>query len=295
MKYLTSTKSLTLVVWLVAVMLLAGGCFHKQLLYSLYDLENFEEERQLFDDIPYDGQAISIGNYAGKINIIGIEPGFVTVSPFVSIEAVKKVNNIPMEDVDIEIDVDGSKIAIATDLQVNRMGQFFKWTPPFVEERLGIVEYTISVPKDAEIEITQELGEIHISNFEGHLDIRQAVGKLIVENSHIKTINLEQETGDVSVINTKIKSNAHLKTSVGNIYFELFGDDSIRVDAKTSLSEISIQGLEKFESIDTEKGSAWPGQELKIWIGRAERQLTLNVGVGEIELVILESLMEQNL
>jgi hypothetical protein len=278
---------------LLAVLIFAGGCYHKQFFYSLYDLTEFEEEHEFFEDIPYDGQIIRIENFAGKVNIIGIDPGFVAVSPFVSIEAVKKVNNIPMEDLEIEVEFDDSEIQIITD-PPSKIGKFFKPRPPFIEEKLGVVEYTIRVPKDAEIEIEQELGEINLTNFEGHIDIRQTVGQLMIENSNIKTINSEQDWGDISITNSRITRNGHLKTGLGQIYVELFSDDSIRLDAKTSLNEISLQGADDFEDVDSEQESAWPGQELKLWIGKAENQLTLRADVGDIEIVILESLMEQS-
>jgi len=141
----TRLRKLTLILVLLVVALSASACLHKQLVYRSFDLENFESQRMSNEDIPYSGQAIFITNRIGNITVIGKDnPGFAVVGQYVSIEATISVRDVPFEETELNWEVDEDEIIIEA-VAPEDIGKRFKWTPPFIEDKMAFFDITISV------------------------------------------------------------------------------------------------------------------------------------------------------
>ena len=284
-------KSILLIV-ILGFVILSTGCIHKELALNAYNLIDFDDSELQTWDVPYDGKPIHINSNIGRINIEGQDaPNFVAVSQFVSIEVIRRVQNVAFEEIEIEVEVDEDGIYINAS-GPESVGTNLRWAPPFVERRMGLTEFTIRVPKDIDISITQEVGEIVLTNLgeisddgdlSGQIEITQRVGDIALENSQLEKIEIEQTYGDIAVLNT-IFDEAEIRTrKVGDIYVSLPLQYPILIEARTTLKEISVDGIDlESDEVVADMDQTWPGQELQFFYLTGDARLSLETLVGNI-------------
>jgi len=288
----TRLRKLTLILVLLVVALSASACLHKQLVYRSFDLENFESQRMSNEDIPYSGQAIFITNRIGNITVIGKDnPGFAVVGQYVSIEATISVRDVPFEEIELNWEVDEDEIIIEA-VAPEDIGKRFKWTPPFIEDKMAFFDITISVPRDAEVHIEQKLGSVTIdglgtSESPTQTEIQQFLGEVTVRQSYFETLNIEQENGEIYVLSSKLH-RADVKNGLGNIGIQFDREDSVRLEARTGLREITLTGVSDGDpGVLALMESSWPGQELRLqqWDGDANISLETRIGNILVEFI----------
>ena len=300
-KNILLVKSL-LLLFVLGGALMASGCIHQEIIMDGYDLDDFDDSTTRVWDIPYDGQTIFIDNFIGRIRIEGQdEPHVIAVSQFVTIEAVKRVKNIALEEIELEVVADDDSIQISS-TGPDSVGRSLRWTPPFFEKRMGITEFTIRVPKNAEIMINQEVGLIRVENlgevdefgaYQGQLDVTQRVGDILIQNSFFDQLDLEQTYGDIEIEDVRFDQADVRTRKVGDIQIALSLDDSILIDAKTTLREISVFGIDlEGPEIVADMDQTWPGQELQLFYKSGDSRLSLDTGIGNIEIQFDDEILE---
>ncbi|MBI1730281.1 hypothetical protein HY229_00070 [Candidatus Acetothermia bacterium] len=282
---------------LLVLLVLTTGCIPRPILLSTLDLKEFDNQEKNSQDIPYIGQQIIIDNFIGRIVIEGVDQSsFVVGGPFVSIEWTKRVRNLPLDELDVDIKADQDSIRISSNAS-DAIGKHFKLTPPFSEERVGLIEYTIRVPKDARLQIDQVVGSIEVFHFEGQLEVSQEAGiqndpavgaqSIIIRDSKLKDLHVQSHVGGIALQNTTFQEG-DLTNSVGDISVQLSCKDSALVEGETKLKDITVQGIENCPKTPTERETGWPGQKIKLLLGKGNSHLSISSELGRILLEIVK-------
>jgi hypothetical protein len=282
---------------LFALLLLSTGCIPRPILLSTLNLKDFDNEEKNSRDIPYIGQQVILDNFIGRVIVEGVDQSaFVMGGPFVSIEWTKRVRNLPLDELDVDIESDQDSIQISSNAS-DAIGKHLKLTAPFTEERVGEIEYTIRVPEDARLQIGQVVGSIEVSHFEGQLEVSQEAGiqnnssagtqSIIIRDSKLKELHVESHWGDISMQNSSYQEG-DLTNSVGDITVQLSCRDSALVEGETKLKDITVQGIENCPKTPIERETGWPGQNIKLLLGKGDSHLSISSELGRILLEIVK-------
>ena len=278
---------------LIALLMLSTGCLPRPLVLSSLDLKDFDNQQHDSKDIPYAGQQIILNNFIGRIRVEGVDQSaFVVGGLFVSVEWTTRVRNLPLDELDVDIQSDQETIQISSNAS-DAIGKHFKWTPPFSEERVGMIEYTLRVPKDARLQISQVVGSIEVSHFEGQLEISQEAGiqnnspvgkpSIIIRDSKLTELHVESQVSDMALQSTTFQEG-DITNTVGDIYVQLSCKDSALVESETKLKEITLNGIANCPKTPIERNTGWPGQSIKLLIGKGNSHLSISSQLGRITL-----------
>ena len=284
-----------------------GGCNLADFTLGAIDLERYDAQETLTQEIPYGGERIAISVALGKVVVRGREePGYVAWRPLLGIEAAKKIRGLKLEDVTLEITREEGTISIRSDLVAERIGRRLKALPPGVEERVGWVELTLFVPPGAPLVIDVGAGTVDVVGLRSErLEVRSGLGSIALRDSLITQVVLASEMGDVTVETTsgvELRASTQMgsvrvrnsrwesvqlesdlgdvvlegtrtgggwaRTDMGSIRAALFGDEPLRVRAATRMGRIRLRGAERVLPAEAVRwGAAWPGQTLTLQLG----------------------------
>ena len=289
-----------------------GGCDLADFTLGAIDLERYDASEALTQEIPYGGERIVVDVALGKVVVRGrAEPGYVAWRPFLGIEAVKKVRGLKLEDVTLGITRDEETIFIRSNIVGEAIGRRLKALPPGVEERVGWVELTLSVPPGAPLVLDVEAGTVEVVGLRSErLEVRselgsialregaltQAVlaselgdvtverssgaelkastqmGSVVVRHSRWESVRLESGLGDVVLESTE-PGGGWARTQMGSLRIALSPDEPLTIRAETQVGRIRLRGAE--EALPGEAvrwESAWPGQALTLRLGETAQE-----------------------
>jgi len=172
---------------------------------------------------------------------------------------------------------------IAGKVKVNLIPQgktlTFKIEKPHLKHNRSIsISYNITVPKQTNLQLESDVGEICISNISGEIKAKTDVGKIKCKEIS-GDIDLKTDVGEVKVVYCETAPalrNASIKTDVGGIDFTVPTDFSATVDAKTDVGSIST------ELPMTVKGKV--SKSLHGTIGEGKSKVNLSTDVGSIKI-----------
>lgn len=203
---------------------------------SMIDLERFDSQEEIRQEIPYSGQRIMLESLAGKVFIEGIEA---TVSPFVSLTALRRARGMKLEEITLTIEQDPDEIRLRADLP-GEIRHTLTVFPPGLEDHVGWVEFTLKVPQDAKLILNQEIGTIQVSQFRGELEASIQLGEISVSDSTFTELRLTSQLGGLSVRKT-FADELYLSTEWGDL--ELSDISSSYARLSTQMGSISLSGI----------------------------------------------------
>jgi len=104
--------------------------------------------------------------------------------------------------------------------------------------RSPTVAFDIEVPVQSSVDVTTNVGEIHISNLEGQGRLRTGVGEVTVRG-YRGALDVNTNVGEIDVYTWTIFDDSQLITGVGEIQVRLVGDPSFNLMAKTNVGDIN--------------------------------------------------------
>ncbi len=155
----------------------------------------------------------------------------------------------------------------------------FKVEKPHLKHNRSIsISYNITVPRQTNLQLESDVGEICISHISGKIEAETDVGKITCEEIS-GDIDLATDVGEVKVVYCETAPalrNANIETDVGSIDFTAPADLSATVDAKTDVGSI------KTELPITVTGTI--GKSLQGTIGDGKSKINLRTDVGSIKI-----------
>jgi len=144
------------------------------------------------------------------------------------------------------------------------------------------VDLDITIPADAIVDITTEVGSITVSDIEGSVSVDTSVGDIEVKNL-TGVIEASTGVGDITISDWRMSDDSTIETGVGDIEVELDRSQSLDLDAKTGLGDIACE----FDIDDNQNKAHSPSDSLAGTIGDDPAgELALSTGTGSI--VILQ-------
>ena len=237
------------------------------------DLERFDASETLAQEIPYLGQHIVLENLLGKVSVQGVETA---VRPIIRIEAVKKVRGIKVDEVQIFIEQDRGEIRIRSDLPAT-VRKNLRLFPPHIEDEVGWVEFTLTVPQDAQLSLDQRAGGVEVSRFRGELEASTQLGDISVHDSTFTTLALTSQAAAVHV-STISTTELTVSMQVGDFELSEATFTSARVSAQAG--GITVSGSQGNRiTASTQAGS--------ISLSRSQvERVDLETQAGDIELAV---------
>jgi len=228
-----------------------ANSFYKNIIYgvlvvlsfSVHGQNKLTKEIKQTHPLTNDG-ALYLENKYGDIYINGWEKDEIEI--IVNIEASGK-NDEKAEEL---LSLINSNI-VATNKQVIIKSEISKKKPSFFNKYLGkidpfnsdkantVINYTISLPKSAEIEIQNKYGDVIISDWNGKL-------KTSVEHGDIRILDNISDS-DLSITYGKLRANTLYKTSVFAKNASISIDISNHLKLDSNGSEITLDNIDNLE------------------------------------------------
>jgi len=140
------------------------------------------------------------------------------------------------------------------------------------------VRYNITVPKQTNLQLESDVGEISISQISGQIEIETDIGKIKCKEIS-GDIDLESDVGEVKVVYCETApalQNISIQTDIGAINLTVPTDFSARVDARTDVGSISTNLPLKV--------TGTVGKKLRGTIGDGKGKVSLRTDVGSIKI-----------
>lgn len=219
--------------------------------YSCTDLAalgedfTFEESASLSNDLT-GVQRIVIQNTLGSVSVSGWDQANLQLSATKRAKTQKDLEKITFD----VVESDGQLL--------------IKTQHPQHEPTRWLMEYTLLVPYQMQLDVQQGAGDIMLKDIEGAIHVELGVGDFFSEHLMSGDLNLELGTGD-----------AHLRGLVGD-----------RMDAKIGVGELELapQTAQPFTSVRVEVGTG-----SAILKGIQAQVISVDVGVGEVDLGLFQN------
>ena len=268
-----------------------SGCEMAQLTLGTLDLERYDALETLTQEIPYGGQRIVVDSMLGKVVVRGQgEPGYVAWRPFLQVTAVKKVRGLDLEDLRVSFTQSEEEIRVQAEVppEIGRRLRLLP-LPPRIEDRVGWVELTLSVPPGASLVIDQQAGVLEIEGVKGELSASVQLGEIVVRDSEFSLLVLRSEAGELRVqgvssqrlearsemgpilLKGVVFTQAALTSELGDIAVEDSRGDALQASAQMGGLEVRGSRLEdvRLESqmgsialASTELGGGWVSTQM---------------------------------
>lgn len=210
--------------------------------------------------------------------------GSITVKPWphqkIAIEALKTGSAQEQKSTTVAAKASGKEAHITTRL-----------TP---EQKSAKIDYTIMVPEDASVKITQTTGPVKIKGIHGSIDVSLEKGSIDIVDSR-KTVSARTNHGDVSIFQKVLNGSGSINAQVafkGNIALHLPRDVRAQLYAKVNQGIITTDRKVKFEKTMALNKSSWEqaAKELECALG-TETDTTL----AHVPPIILEASSKGNI
>jgi hypothetical protein len=212
---------------------------------------------------------IEVDNHVGEVRIIGADIDTVQVEALVRAWGSNETQ--AQENLDrVRVTVD----SVAGD-HVRVTGSFPQNINP---QRSPSVQLTVRVPRDAMVDASTNVGEVHVENVNGDVSVRTNVGEIGVEDV-VGALHLTTDVGDILVDDWTMTGDSRLESNVGRLRVGLH-DAAFSLDAQTNVGNIETE----FD-VDGDEERRVPGERLTGPVGEnPEMDLVLRAGTGEITL-----------
>ena len=208
---------------------------------------------------------LSIDNSVGTVQI---EDGLPAA---IELTATKKARSqADLDRVNLEFQEDAGKLRIHSVQPDNHSS---RWA----------VDYVLKIPAGTRVEIDQGVGEIRITDHEGSLSIDLGVGDVRLESVRGDELSINLGVGDVDLVSIESRS-VSASVGTGDLDVRLRPDASFTVSADVGLGDLTIKG---FANMHVER-EGFIAQSAKAVLGAGEGKLTLEVGVGDLDVRPLE-------
>jgi len=168
----------------------------------------------------------------------------------------------------------------------------------------GSIDYTLKVPNSAEIAVQNGVGDFSLQGFAGSLALELGVGSASIAEAALEKARLKVGVGERVELERVIGNELRLELgAVGHCRMERVsgkdievnlgaGDlevalirDSWLIEATVGVGSISLEG---FSAADVTWERHFLGESVEIALGLGENRMELSVGMGSIELRLLE-------
>ncbi|MDT8303159.1 MAG: DUF4097 family beta strand repeat-containing protein [Sedimentisphaerales bacterium] len=263
MKYGYFTKKSLLICLLGMLTISACSCVN---IGDLWPRVEYKETNK-FDASLAPGSILALENEVGSITIDGQDVTNCDVTAAITVKAPTEEEAKELaRQIKIELEQNGDTLTVKT-------------TKPRQKRRRSIsINFKIVVPKQTALQISSNVGEIHVSNITEDIKAQTDVGKISCKEIS-GDIDLKVDVGKVNVVYSKTASaacNVTIRTDVGSIDITTPPECSAAVQANTDVGSIST------DMPLTIKGRV--GKNLQGTIGAGEGKLSLMTDVGSIRI-----------
>lgn len=183
-----------------------------------------------------DGGELSLSNISGDIRVTGNSGSELVI------EAVKRLHGGAdrdlLADVEVEISEMGNRVRIETHYPRGRHRG---------HDRGGVsVDYEITLPRGAEVELSSVSGDITLASVEGASRV-QTVSGSVEARDIANLVTAKSVSGDVDIANAKSSRDAHIES--------VSGDVTVRGLEARELDISSVSGDVRIESVSSERGN----------------------------------------
>ncbi len=213
------------------------------------------------------GQTLYLQNNVGEITITGADVEDCDVTAKITAKATteEKAQKLA-EEVRIKLQPQDNELYIKIEQPDNKSKQSI------------IIDLNITVPKETALQLTNDVGEINITNINKSIKAETDVGAITCKEI-TDEIDIETDVGEVTVLYSQTAPgacNANIKTDVGKIDFTAPPNLSAQINLSANLGSIetdlplNIKGMVGKNSNGT--------------IGKGEGKVTLKTNIGSIKI-----------
>jgi len=228
--------------------------------------EKYEKTEQLSASIA-PGATLALETEIGSITITGADVTDCNITAEICAKAPTKE--------------EAAEIAEKVKIQLVSAGKTLtvKVEKPHLRKRRSIsISYQVTVPKQTDLQLESDIGEIEVSNITAPIHAEIDIGRITCEEIS-GDIDLRTDIGEITVVYSKTAPavcNATIKTDIGKINFTAPPDFSATVNAVTDIGSIET------DLPLTVKGKI--GKKLRGTIGKGEGELNLKTDIGAIKI-----------
>jgi hypothetical protein len=230
------------------------------------DKEKYEKTERLSSPLA-PGQTLCLQNNVGEIIVTGADVKDCDVTATVTAKAAtaEKAEKLA-EEVRIKLEPYGNKLYIKIEQPTDKSKQSIN------------IDFDITVPKQAALQLTTDVGEIKITNITRSIKVETDVGAVSCKEI-TGDIDIHTNVGEVKVLYSKTAPgtcNATVKTDVGKIDFTAPPDLSAQVNFSTDIGAIETDLPLEIKGMLGKKSSGT--------IGKGEGKITLKTNIGSIKI-----------
>jgi hypothetical protein len=142
------------------------------------------------------------------------------------------------------------------------------------------VVFEVEVPRDTDLSLSTNVGQIRVENVRGRLDLRSNVGEIRADNVE-GAIEMRTDVGEVNLRGWNMTGDSSVSTRVGEINVGLRPGIAFRLDATTNVGQIRTN----LGVVGEQERSSVPGDALRGDVaGGGELTLTLRANTGAIRI-----------
>jgi len=210
-------------------------------------------------------------NPVGKIQIIGWNENHIEINGTRNGQSQSSIDKTV-----INTETSGQTISVTVD---DRDGtNLHRWS----------VDFEVFVPQSMNVEVDHGVGTLRIEQFTAieRLEIDMGVGKIEIVEVTAESMAVEVGAGDLFV-DSASATDSNINLGVGNVNYRISRDADVSINLQVGIGELDISGY-SFPNVYIQEHS-FMSRSAEIELGNGTERLMIEVGIGNLELKILES------